>query len=82
MSFRMRGVMLAFAAMTDAFKRVVVGMSGGVDSTVAVSRLLREGYEVIGVTLRMWTDACQGDEDRKSTRLTPVTMLSRMPSSA
>ena len=64
MSFRTRGVTLAFAAMTDASKRVVVGMSGGVDSTVAVSRLLREGYEVIGVTLRMWTDACQGDDEQ------------------
>lgn len=40
--------------MADASKRVVVGMSGGVDSSVAALRLVEQGYEVIGVTLRMW----------------------------
>jgi tRNA-uridine 2-sulfurtransferase len=38
--------------------RVVVGMSGGVDSSVAAAMLLREGYEVIGITLKMWPQDC------------------------
>src|SRR5215831_9678920 len=37
--------------MTD---RVVVGMSGGVDSSVAAALLVEQGYEVVGITLRVW----------------------------
>ena len=35
--------------------RVLVGMSGGVDSSVAAWLLLQEGYEVLGVTLNLWS---------------------------
>jgi tRNA-specific 2-thiouridylase len=34
--------------------RIVVGMSGGVDSSVAAALLAAQGYDVIGVTLRVW----------------------------
>jgi len=34
--------------------RVLVAMSGGVDSSVAAARLLAEGFDVVGVTLHLW----------------------------
>ncbi len=57
--------------MSDS--RILVAMSGGVDSAVAAAILHREGYAVVGVTLRLYTEqdpsalrskrACCGVED-------------------
>ena len=40
-------------------RRVVVAMSGGVDSSVAAALLHQQGYEVLGITLQLWgKDMC------------------------
>jgi tRNA-specific 2-thiouridylase len=38
--------------------RVVCGMSGGVDSSATAALLLEQGYEVIGITLKLWPQDC------------------------
>ncbi len=40
-------------------KKVLVGMSGGVDSSVAAWLLQRQGYEVIGATMKLWEEETQ-----------------------
>ncbi len=47
-------------AKAGARERVVVAMSGGVDSSVAAARLFDAGYEVVGVTLHLWDHAEPG----------------------
>ncbi len=36
--------------------RVVVAMSGGVDSSVAAALLVEQGYDVVGIMLRLWSE--------------------------
>src|SRR5262245_55522285 len=48
--------------MTDVIQqkktRVVVGMSGGVDSSAAAALLVEQGYDVVGITLKLWPQDC------------------------
>src|SRR6476661_8023399 len=43
--------------------RIAVALSGGVDSSVAAALLVREGHEVVGITLQQWP---RGDEEENA----------------
>ena len=55
--------------MNNRDKRVLVGMSGGIDSSATCIMLQEQGYEVVGVTMRTWdipsrfSTPCQDEPD-------------------
>ncbi len=53
-------------------KKVVVGMSGGVDSSVAAYLLQQQGYEVIGMTMQIWDKDTSEDREDSCCGLTAI----------
>ena len=51
---RLDGIAWRATLIACLAERIVVGMSGGVDSSVAAALLVEQGYDVVGVTLRVW----------------------------
>ena len=74
-------------------KKVIVGMSGGIDSSVAALLLKQQGYEVIGVSIKHLSDEFSTSKNKTCCSLDDICLLytspsprdisgSRMPSSA
>lgn len=66
-------------------EKVVIAMSGGVDSSACASLMLKEGYDCIGMTMRLWkgeeaemqacsTQSCCGSESVEDARLVAETL--------
>lgn len=60
--------------MSKSNTRVVVAMSGGVDSSVAAALLVRAGYDVVGMMMRLWSDEALGGAEHNRC-CTPDQML-------
>ena len=60
--------------LTTQNTRVVVAMSGGVDSSVAAALLVEQGYEVIGIMMRLWSDTARSSAPSINRCCTPDQM--------
>ena len=55
--------------------KVLVAMSGGIDSTVTALMLHQEGYEVVGITMKTWDYATSGVGIKKQVAATWIVLM-------
>ena len=68
---------------THSDNRIVVGMSGGIDSTCCVSLLKEQGYTVIGVTVVNWSEGEDTPQYAvEAARLAEKAGIDRLPADA
>ena len=60
--------------LPGAGRRVAVAMSGGVDSSVAAGLLVEQGYDVIGMMMRLWSEPGNGNRAPQNRCCTPEQM--------
>jgi tRNA-specific 2-thiouridylase len=61
--------------MSPTKERVVIAMSGGVDSSVSAALLAEQGYDVVGLMMRLWSEPGQFDTQRDNRCCTRDQML-------
>lgn len=61
--------------MSSSKSKIVVAMSGGVDSSVSAALLIEQGYEVVGIMLRLWSEPGHFDTPRDNRCCTRDQML-------
>ena len=52
--------------------KVLVAMSGGVDSSVAIAKLHEKGYETIGITLKLWESVDPITKNKKNSQCNSI----------
>lgn len=56
-------------------QKVLVGMSGGVDSSLCALLLQEQGYEPVGVTMKIWPQSCFNDRERDNACCGPKAVM-------